>query len=266
MIAVELRKQAVRLRTYIGLGIMVAVPVIITLAFKFGGPPRDRGDRDFFLVARHSGINMPLAALTAMSGFLLPVVVALFLGESVSGEANWGTLRYLLLRPVKRGRLLLAKVTVGALLSLVATGLIVAAGLAAGTVAFGWHDVLTPSFVLFSPAHAVGLLALSTLYVAWSMAGIASFAFMLSTMTDTAVGAVAGGVGLGVVSEILDGISALKGIRYGLPSHYWEAWNGLFVVPTKTVDMVRGSLLQVPYILVFCGIAWWWFSRKDVLS
>jgi ABC-2 type transport system permease protein len=266
VIGVELRKQAFRLRTYIGLGIMVLVPVIFTLAFRFGGPPRDQRDQSFFLVARHSGINMPLAALTAMSGFLLPVVVSLFLGEAVSGEANWGTLRYLLLRPINRGRFLGTKLSVGALLCLVATVVIVLTGLVAGTAAFGWHPVLGPSGAIFSQGDAMGRLALSTVYVAWSMSGVAAFAFMLSTMTDSAVGAVAGGVGLAIVSEILDGISALGGIRSWLPSHYWQAWNGLFAQPTQTADMVRGMLLQIPYVVIFCAIASWWFARKDVLS
>jgi len=266
VIVAELRKQLFRLRTYIGLGIMVAVPVIFTLAFKFGGPGRDHGDRDFFLVARHSGINMPLAALTAMSAFLLPVVVSLFFGESVAGEANWGTLRYLLLRPVGRGRLLGAKAAVGALLAVLATFLIAIAGLVAGTIAFGWHPVLTPSFAVFSQGEAVARLMLSAVYVAWSMAGVATFAFMLSTMTDAPVGAVAGGVGLAVVSEILDGISALGGVRNALPTHYWQAWNGLFVRPAETADMVRGTLLQAAYVAVLGAVAWWWFRRKDVLS
>jgi ABC-2 type transport system permease protein len=266
VIGVELRKQAFRLRTYIGLGIMVLVPVIFTLAFRFGGPPRDRRDQSFFLVARHSGINMPLAALTAMSGFLLPIVVSLFMGEAVSGEANWGTLRYLLLRPIRRGRLLSAKLSVGALLCLVATVVIVLTGLVAGTAAFGWHPVLSPSGALFSQGDAIRRLSLSTVYVAWSMSGVAAFAFMLSTMTDSPVGAVAGGVGLAIVSEILDGISALGGIRYALPTHYWQAWNGLFVRPAQSADMLRGTLLQVPYVLAFCAIALWWFARKDVLS
>jgi ABC-2 type transport system permease protein len=148
----------------------------------------------------------------------------------------------------------------------IAPVLIVVTGLIAGTIAFGWHPVLTPTFTLFAQGEAVWRLAVSTVYVAWSMAGVAAFAFMLSTLTDSPVGAVAGGVGLAIVSEILDGISALGGIRYGLPSHYWQAWNGLFVRPSQADDMIRGVLLQIPYVLVFSGFAWWWFARKDVLS
>jgi ABC-2 type transport system permease protein len=266
VIRAELRKQLFRLRTYVGLGIMVVVPIVFTLAFRFGGPPHERRARGFFFVARHSGLNMPLAAQSAMSRFLLPMVVALFLGESIAGEADWGTLRYLLLRPVSRSRLLIAKAAVGALLVVLAVFLIVASGLAAGTIAFGWHPVLSPSLAVFPPGEAAWRLGLSALYVTWSMAGVAAFSLFLSTLTDTSVGAVAGGVGFAIVSEILNGISALGGIRSWLPTHYWQAWDGLFDRPAQTGDMVRGVLLQVLYVVVFGGLAWWWFRRKDVLS
>jgi ABC-2 type transport system permease protein len=98
------------------------------------------------------------------------------------------------------------------------------------------------------------------------MASVVAFALMLSTLTDASFGAVAGGVGLAVVSEIMDGISPLHRIRLGLPTHYWDAWNGLLSSPVHTADMVRGALAQAGYAAVFLGIAFWWFGRKDVLS
>ena len=162
MIRVELRKQIRRLRTYIGLGICVGLPVIITIALKVGGPPRERGgggaEEGFFRLATKSGVNMPIAALSVMSMFLLPIVVMLFFGESVAGEAGWGTLRYLLVRPVKRGKLLRAKVAVASVLAIIGTVLVIAGGLAAGVAAFGWHPVITPSLVAFSPQAALARL------------------------------------------------------------------------------------------------------------
>jgi ABC-2 type transport system permease protein len=98
------------------------------------------------------------------------------------------------------------------------------------------------------------------------MAGVVAFAFMLSTMTDSSFGAVAGGVALGVVSEILDAIPAFDSVRYGFPTHYWQAWNALFVPGTSLADMVRGVLIQLAYAGAFLGIAWWWFGRKDIKS
>ncbi|MFA5787123.1 MAG: ABC transporter permease subunit [Actinomycetota bacterium] len=274
MIRVEFSKQVRRLRTYLVLGICVVIPAIITMATKVGGPHEPMGptserlanQADFFRLATRSGLSMPLAALTAMSGFLLPIVVALFCGEAVAGEAGWGTLRYLLVRPVTRRRLLGAKLSVAAMLCLLATVLVALTGLVAGLAAFGWHPMLTPSSTTLPEATALARVGLATVYVAWSMSGMATFAFLLSTMTDAPVGAIAGGVGLAIVSQILDGISALRGFRNWLPTHHWGAWDGLFVHPTQTADMVRGTLLQIPYVIVFCVVAWWWFARKDVLS
>lgn len=86
MIAVEARKQVLRLRTYIGLGLVALIPIIFTASFK-ANPPKGHALGLFDLTA--SGINIPIASLAAESAFLLIVVVSLFAGETVSGEANW---------------------------------------------------------------------------------------------------------------------------------------------------------------------------------
>ena len=159
-----------------------------------------------------------------------------------------------------------SKLAVAAGLALVSNLPVPVVGLVAGTLAFGWHPIMTPSLTLISQGSALGRLALSTLYVGWSQAAYLSFAFMLSTMTDSPFGAVAGGVGLGVVSQILNNISALNGTSYVYPTHYLNAWQGLFFQHAQSTEMLRGVILQVPYVVVFLGIAWWWFNRKDVVS
>jgi ABC-2 type transport system permease protein len=263
VIRVEARKQVWRLRTYVGMGLVVLIPIIFTVTFK-ANPPKGGGT--FFDLSTSSAINVAITALTAVSSFLLIVVVSLFAGDTVSGEAEWGTLRYLLIRPVTRSRLLGAKLTVTVALAVVATFAVSIVGLAGGTIAFGWHAVETPTFQTITMGNAIGRLALGTLYVAWSQAAYIAFAFMLSTMTDKTFAAVAGGVGLGVVAQILNNIQALNGTSYIYPTHYLNAWQGLFLGPVHTGPIVRGILLQVPYVVVFLGIAWWWFNRKDILS
>jgi ABC-2 type transport system permease protein len=263
MIAVEFRKQIWRLRTYVGFGLTALIPIIFTVSYKAN--PRRGHEDDFFDLTSSSGINLTITALTAVGVFLLIVVVSLFAGESISGEADWGTLRYLLIRPVTRNRLLGAKLAVAATLALAATALVAIVGFVAGSLAFGWHPVSTPTGVI-SQGSALGRLAIATVYVAWCQAAYVAFAFMLSTMTDRAFGAVAGGVGLGVISQILNNIPALNGTSYVYPTHYVDAWHGLFIQPAQNAEMVRGIILQVPYVVVFLAIGWWWFNRKDVTS
>ena len=65
---------------------------------------------------------------------------------------------------------------------------------------------------------------------------------------------------------ISDGITAIGSIRYAFPTHYFDSWDNLFTPGGANSDMVRGALLPIAYVLVFCGIGYWWFRRKDVLS
>jgi len=236
-------------------------------AFRLGGPENRRPGEslDFFGYATHSGLNFAIVALLAMSNFFLVVVVTTFAGETVAGEATWGSLRYLLIRPVSRGRLLAWKLGVTVLLAGVATAVVSVSGLGFGTLFFGWHPIATP-LGSFAISAALAKLAIGTAYVAWSMMGVAAIAFCISTTTDAVIGPVGGAVCLAVVSEILDQITALGNSRMWLPTHYWQAWTGLFSRPVQSHDMVRGLWLQIPYILVASIAAWRWFQHKDIVS
>lgn len=267
LLRAELVKQARRPRTWVALAFVVIVPVIMTIALKTN-PPEPGGDHErFFALATQTGLMVPVAALRLMSRFFLVVVLCLFAGDAVAAEAGWGNLRALLVRPVGRGRLLFAKLVTAIAFGLLATALVVIAGLVAGVIAFGWHPLELPLLGLSQSAgDLVANLGLSVLLVFWGLAGVLAFGFMLSTMTDSAAGAIFGAVGLYIVSTILDAIDSLGSIRYGLPVHYFDAWADLFTGNRFTDDMWRSALLQIPYVLVFCGIAWWWFHRKDIKS
>jgi ABC-2 type transport system permease protein len=161
--------------------------------------------------------------------------------------------------------LLARKLVVGLLLSAVAVVLVPISGLIAGTVAFGWGDVTTP-FGVLPAATAIGRLVVIVAYLAWTSVWLAALAFALSTTTDSAVGAVAGAIVLVIVVQILDAIDALGDIRRWLPVHEGNAWIGLLATPARYADLSRGIWLQLPYLVVFLGFAWWSFSRRDVLS
>jgi ABC-type transport system involved in multi-copper enzyme maturation permease subunit len=104
--------------------------------------------------------------------FLLPLAVAIFAGEPIAGEAAWGSLRYLLARPVPRRRVFLAKAAVAAGYSVAAVAAVVGVSLLTGVVAFGWRPLTmldlqhTTPFILTSaklaPLTALARLALAT--------------------------------------------------------------------------------------------------------
>lgn len=264
----ELTRQLRRRRTAFGLVGISAVPILLALAFYFSGGDGGGGDGDptgLFSLARSSALNFTIASVAAISPFLLLSVVALFTGDTVSSEASWGSLRYLLTRPVSRARLLGRKFVVGVSLSVLAAGCATASAMLSGTIAFGWAGVATP-FGNLGAGEAVVRIAIILAYVLWSSAWVACLAFTLSTVTDEPVGAVAGTIVLVIVVQILDNISAIGVIRDYLPVHEAGAWLGLLADPPRYGDLIRGMWLQVPYIAVFLGAAWWHFNRKDILS
>ncbi len=138
-----------------------------------------------------------------------------------------------------------------------------------GIITFGWHPLNLGIVGLHESIGQILVnLGVASLYVLWGISGVAALAFMVGTMTDSPTTAVFAGFGLYIVSVILDAITSLGSIRYVLPTHYSDAWTNLFTNPSHgpTADMLRGSLLQILYVLVFGTIAWWHFRRKDILS
>ncbi len=265
----EMVKQWRRPRTYVALGLLVLIPLIFTIALKSNPPsPQPTSDEDAYAyLATKSGLYLGVAALFFLSRFLLVVVLAVFAGDAIASEANWGNLRAMLVRPITRRRLLASKLASAGTLALIATIVVPLNGLLLGGIAFGWHPLDIPVVPQDSVSLVLAKLALATVYVLWGLTPVIAFAFMVSTMTDTPAGAIFSAVGIYVVSQVLDGISAIGSIRSALPTHYYDAWRDLFVPGMgPTSDMARGALLVLPYTIVFLAIGWWWFGRKDILS
>jgi ABC-2 type transport system permease protein len=266
----ELRRQASRRRTQLTLGFMVVLPLIILLAFEFGGDSNNRGGRSQFAaladIATAGGLNFALFTLLVSAGFLLIVVVALFCGDTVASEASWGSLRYLLAVPVPRSRLLGSKLLVSLFSCAVALVTLTGTALAAGTLRYGWHPLRTTVAGDVPAGTALVRLAAIVGYLAVSLLVVASLAFLLSVSTDAPLGAVGGAVLLQILSSILDQITALGNLRLVLPTHYANAWLGLLSSPVQTDDIVKGIISALVYSALFFALAWYRFLRKDVVS
>jgi ABC-2 type transport system permease protein len=269
--ATEFRRQASRRRTQLALGFMVLLPLIILTAFQLNsGDDNNGGRRGQFSslvdLATAGGVNFALFTVFVSASFLLIVVVALFCGDTVASEASWGSLRYLLAIPVPRGRLLGVKLAVSLAYSALAMVLLLGTALAAGTLRYGWHPLR--STIAGDIAGGEALLRLLGImgYLAVSMLVVAGLAFLLSVATDAPLGAVGGAVLLNILSSILDQITALGAIRSFLPTHFAQAWLGLLSTPIQTDDLVRGCISALSYGVIFFGLAWWRFLRKDIVS
>ncbi len=264
---VELVRQLKRRRTLIMGGILAALPFVLLIAFAIGGEPGGRNNSVTLMdTATVSGANFAAVNLFVSAGFLLVIPVALFCGDTVASEASWSSLRYLLAAPVPRARLLWSKLVVGLGLSLAAMVLLPVVALAVGSAAYGWGPLELPTGGELAAGTAAQRLLVTVAYIFVSQLVTAGLAFWLSTRTDAPLGAVGGAVGLTIVGNVLDQVTALGHWRDFLPSHWQYAWLDAVRPQLEWSDMIQGTALSITYALVLFALAFRGFARKDVVS
>lgn len=265
---VEAVRQLKRRRTLVMAGVLTALPLILIAAFAIGGTPDGRGNGRITLMdtATASGANFAATCLFVSAGFLLVVPVALFCGDTVASEANWSSLRYLLAAPVPRSRLLWSKLAVALGFSAAAMVLLPLVALAAGTAAYGWGPLELPTGGSLYTGETVPRIALVVAFIFLSQLVTAGLAFWLSTKTDAPLGAVGGAVGLTIIGNVLDAVTALGSWRDVLPAHWQFAWIDALQPQLEWSGMVKGAAVSVAYALVLFALAFRNFARKDIVS
>ncbi len=244
--------------------ILSLVPVLISVAVKASGQSRRNGS--IFGGITDNGLFAALAAFLVISPFFLPLVVSVVAGDAIAGEANTGTLRYLLAVPVARTRLLAVKLAAivvwcGACVAAVAT-----TGLLAGLTLFPSGKLTLLSGRTVSYADGFGRLLLVAAYVAATTVTVGAIGLFVSTMTEVPIAAMAATLTLTIVSEVADAVPQLAPIHGWLPSHYWLQWVDLLRDPVYTHDIATGLLVTVGYVALFVSLAWARFAGKDVTS
>ena len=272
MIVVELRKMFRRPRTWATIAVLNSLPVLVALLLVITDLAPRPGEGPVFLSAVF--INPALFALAALAIVLplfLPIAVAVVAGDAVAGEAQAGTLRYLLARPAGRTRLLVAKLVAVLVFVLVTVVIVAAVGYLVGTT------LITPQPGLGGGGTSVSgtsltqqelleraLLAIG--YVALSMLGVAAFGLFFSTLTDSPLGATMGALAVLVASSLLFTLDAASPIAPYLPTRYWLSFVDFFRDPILWRDVTRGIALQGVYVGVLLAAAWANFTTKDITS
>ncbi|MEV0583614.1 ABC transporter permease subunit [Nonomuraea sp. NPDC050310] len=264
---VEIVRQFKRRRTLVMFGLLLALPWILVIAFKVGPQPSGQGGGlRMSDLATAGGLNFAAFALS-VSVFLLVVAVALFCGDTVASEASWSSLRYLLAAPVPRDRLLRQKLIVAVGFAAAAVVCMPLMAMLAGTLAFGWNDIQVPGTGETIPAFDVlPRFGLVVGYALVSQLVTAALAFLLSTLTDSPLGAVGGAVGLWIVCTILQAVEALGVVREFLPTFWNNAWLDAIAPEPDLSGMAKGAAISVTYAALLIALAFRRFRRKDVVS
>ena len=262
-----------RWRTLALLAVLAAVPILVGIAVKIetsdgssAGPGRGGGGGGPAFIAQitNNGLFLVFTALAATLPFFLPMAIGVVAGDAIAGEANAGTLRYLLVAPAGRTRLLLTKYTTVLAFCLVATLVVAASALAVGAVLFPLGDLTTISGTRISFAEGLGRALLIALVVAASLVGVAAVGLFVSTLTNSGIAAMATTVGLLITVQIVDQIPQLHAVQPYLFSHYWLSFADLMREPLYWDEVRRNLGLQALYAAVFGSAAWARFTTKDI--
>jgi len=270
---VELYRQLKRKRTAFAYSFVLSLPILVAIAVKFGpsgnsgGPTRlGSGTIDLIGLATIGAANFTVTMLYFSTPFLLVTVIALFNGDTVASEASWSTLRYLLASPVPRTRLLIQKMKVSLTLSLIAVILVPLSAWIVGMIAFGLKPLQTPLGATFENGVALSRIGIMTVYLAITLLFVAGLAFYLSVRTDAPLGAVGVAVGISILLNILDAITALGSIRDWLPVHYSFTWFDALSITIDWSQMIRGASYCAMTGIIMYALAFIRFAKKDVTS
>ncbi|MFH8477630.1 ABC transporter permease [Streptomyces sp. NPDC018055] len=263
-----------RHRTYALLAVLAAVPVLIGIAVRIetgggggsGGGPDGAGGPAFLTQVTNNGLFLVFAALAATLPVFLPMAVGVVAGDAIAGEASAGTLRYLLVAPAGRTRLLLAKYVSVLTFCLVATFVVAASALAVGALLFPVGEVTTISGTRISFGEGLVRAGLTAAVVAASLAGFAALGLFVSTLTNSGVAAMAATVGLLITVQILDSIPQLSAVHPYLFPHYWMSFADVLREPVHWEELSRNFQLQGLYVAVFGSAAWARFTAKDITA
>jgi len=254
-----------RRRNIAGLGVLAAVPVILAIAVRASAPGQGGGP-DFISAITGNGLFVAFAALALELPLFLPLAVSAISGDSVAGEANLGTLRYLLAIPAGRTRLLVIKYAAIVIFALAATLLVALVGSIMGLALFGGGDMTLLSGTQTSLADGVWRLVLSSLYLAAGFAALGAIGLFVSTLTEQPIGATIAIVLVNVMMFILDRIPQLDWLHPWLLTHWWTAFGDLLRDPIATESIQRGLSTALVYAGVFWLAAWARLSTKDISS
>ncbi|MYW68188.1 ABC transporter permease subunit [Streptomyces sp. SID8379] len=259
-----------RWRTLALLAVLAGVPILIGVAVKietsdgstFGGG----GGPAFIAQITNNGLFLVFTSLAATLPFFLPMSVGVVAGDAIAGEANAGTLRYLLVAPAGRTRLLLTKYATTMAFCVVATLLVAVSALVTGAVLFPLGDLVTISGTRIGFAEGLWRAFLIALVVAASLVGIAALGLFVSTLTSSGIAAMATTVGLLITVQILDQIPQLHAIQPYFFSHHWLSFADLMREPVYWDELVKNLELQALYAAVFGSAAWARFTAKDITA
>lgn len=259
----ELRKLISQKRTYLGLGLGMALPVIFVIVQNVhthhGG-----GDSIFAAQITQSGLATPVLMLLFESLFFLPLIASLVAGDIVAAEDNNGTLKTILTRSLDRGQLFAAKALAALTYAVLAVYLATLVATVGGVASWGFNSIKTFSGSTVSASEGLLLVIAANACYLIPLAAVACIGLLLSTATRNSIAGVGGTIGFVILLDIVATIPGLEGIKPYLLTEQFENWHGLLRTPTDWAPVTHSLWVSALYALPALVAGYLAFLRRDV--
>lgn len=294
LFSIELYKISKRPRTYIAFIAITAIVGIFQFAFKADGTSYMnlmlQSVQDTFDLDKTKAINGYFMCYIILNTLLIqvPILVALIAGDAISGEANMGTLRLLLTKPVTRTQVILMKFAASTVYTIMLLVWMAVTALFLSMYIFGVDDMLifrvkgeesqilqiTKDDIMWRYFAAFG-------YAAVALSVIAALAMFLSIFAENSIGPIIATVCIVIVCTVVSNINLPiidDNVKPYLFTSYLVGWKGFFYIGTNPDgEPVRGSLENWPairnslfillgHIVVLVSASIYVFNKKDILS
>jgi len=271
----ELLKLFGKKRTYIGFGSFVLAQTAMLLMFKYS-----RWQDDFnrllagngFVASDYiSALTVALVMLWPQILLLMPLYVALVGGDLVAKEAEDGTLRMILARPISRFRLLLVKWFAGIIFS---AALVLSLGVVALVFArlyFPWKGLFVfaqapLTFGLFPAGEGLELYAFSHLFMIVNAVTLLSVAFMFSCFNMKPAAATILALSFLFANMVMQHLPFFERYQDWLITHHLECWFLVFQEPKPWAQMLQSEIILLAVSATAVVIGAMGFQVRDIKS
>jgi ABC-2 type transport system permease protein len=271
----ELIKLFLKKRTYIGFGLILFIVPLIEVAMKLEGgrflTMSMRGlARDFLFFGNL--FNGWLVAHQIMNSlwFHIPLLISFVAGDQLAGEATAGTYRLILIRPVSRTRIFIAKYITTLIYTIVFVFFVAGLSIGLALVLLGKGDliIVLRGILILPEAEVAWRFIIAYILATWTMITIASLSFFFSSFVENAIGPIVATMGVLIVCTIINvlPVELFEVPKQYLFTKYIDLWQRMFQDPVPWNEIKTGILFMGTWTLTFVLGAWSVFVRKDILS
>lgn len=273
---IELFKIFKKPRTYIAFAAIAAIIFLVQLAFYIDGEKY----MGFMMASVESSFSMEGNMMNGYFIFFIilqtllvhvPLLISLVAGDMIAGEANMGTLRLLVTKPVSRTNIILSKFSATCVYTISLLTFLAVIGLLGSMMIFGTSDFLvfkSDKLLLIDRSDVMWRYFGAYCFAALSMITVASLAFLFSVFAENSIGPIIAAMSVVIVFTILTSmdIPFFNAIKPYLFTNHMLNWKGFFDRPVDVREVLKSALFLLGHIVFFVSLSIYVFKRKDILS